>query len=75
MDALSGPEGPSYANIKSMAGYAEWRKAIVGSMGKNAMYELNAEGFDEGRSEAMFFATFGGFSHYAYIMHMNGEGK
>ena len=75
MDALSGPEGPFYANIKSVEAYAEWMRTIVGSMGENAMYETIAEGFDEGRSEAMFFATFGGFSHCAYIMHMNGEGK
>ena len=37
--------------------------------------EVNAAAFDEGRSEALFFAAFGGFSHYVYKMHMDEEGK
>ena len=37
--------------------------------------EVNAAAFDEGQSEALFFATFGGFSHYVYKMHFNKEGK
>ena len=72
MDALP---APPYAGIKTLEGYAEWMKVIVKAFGKKATYELNAAGFDEERSKAMFSATFGGFSHYAYIMHMNGEGK
>ena len=36
---------------------------------------MNAAAFDEGRSEAFFFITTGGFSHNVYKMHINEEGK
>ena len=40
-----------------------------------ATVEVNAAAFDEGRSMAIFCATFGGFRNYVYKMHINEEGK
>ena len=78
MDALSANGRlPPITQIKTLEGYADWMRSIIRS-GRNVVnteYKLNAAAFDEETSAALLFGTFGGSSHYVYIMHMNEEGK
>merc|ERR1712054_430388 len=67
--------GPPVTACESVEAYAEWMAGVCANMGDQATYELNAKGFDEESGNALFFATFGGFSHYVYVMHVNGDGK
>ena len=80
MDALSTSAGggpPPITRVKTLEGYAEWMRGIIesGANVVNTEYKLNAAGFDEEQSAALLFGTFGGSSHYVYIIHMNEEGK
>ena len=73
MDALS--ELPPVSKIRTLKGYAEWMRRLVQSNSVNTEYKLHSAGFDEERSAALLFGTFGGFSQYVYIVHMNERGK
>ena len=69
------PGQPPVTECKTVEAYAQWMRAIVADFGDKATVEVNAAALDEERSVAVFFATFGGFSHYVYKMHINEEGK
>ena len=60
---------------RTLKEYAEWQRRRIqsGSNLLNTEYKLNAAAFDEETSAALLFGTFGGTSHYVYIMHMNEE--
>merc|ERR1712146_133721 len=71
-DALPGPPVTACDTVES---YAEWMAGVCANMGNQATYKLNAKGFDEESGNALLFATFGGFSHYVYMMHVDVDGK
>ena len=80
MDAISDTFRPArlppISRIKTLKGYAEWLRGLIQSgVSPNTEYKLNAAAFDGDKSEALLFGTFGGSSHYVYIMHMNEAGK
>ena len=72
MDALP---GPPITECKTVEAYTGWMGGVVANMGEAASYAIDAAAFDEDKSQAVFFATFGGFSHYVYMLHMNADGK
>ena len=72
VDALP---GPPVTECKTVASYAEWMKGVCENFGDKATYAIEASAFDQQNMTALFFATFGGFSHYVYKIGVNEEGK
>ena len=70
------PGQPPITQCKTLEAYIQWMRGVVEVLEEDkATVEVNAAAFDEGRSVAIFVATFGGFSHYVYKIHINEEGK
>ena len=71
-DALPGPAVTECSTIEA---YTNWMAGVCSNMGDKASFTIEAQGFDDSTNNALVFATFGGFSHYVYMMHVDGEGK
>merc|ERR1711907_293824 len=67
--------GPAITSCNSVEDYTEWMAGVCANMGEQASYAVEAKAFDEDSQNTLIFATFGGFSHYVYLIHNNGEGK
>merc|ERR1712072_203618 len=70
MDSLPGPLVTACETIEQ---YTDWMKGVCENFGEKATYETHAAGFDAEKSTAIFFATFGGFSHYVYSITLTGD--
>jgi len=67
--------GPAVTECTSVEAYTNWMAGVCSNMGDKASYKVNAKAFDIDTGNALVFATFGGFSYYVYMMHVDGEGK
>jgi len=71
MDALPGPPVSECTTIQQ---YTDWMSGVVANFGEKATVDVHTKSFDADTDTAMFFATFGGFSHYVYVLKMK-DGK
>merc|ERR1712146_676098 len=67
--------GLAITGCNSVQDYTEWMAGVCANMGEQASYAVEAKAFDEETQNTLIFATFGGFSHYVYLIHTDGEGK
>merc|ERR1711988_1455070 len=67
--------GPAITGCESVEQYTEWMAGGCTNMGDKASYAVEAKAFDEESKTALVFVTFGGFSHYVYMIHTDDEGK
>ena len=70
VQAMDSIPGPAITDCHTVQDYAEWMKGVVKELGPQATFSINAAAFDEARSTAIFYATFGGFSDYVYSLSM-----
>mmetsp|Transcript_128432 Transcript_128432/g.256535 ORF Transcript_128432/g.256535 Transcript_128432/m.256535 type:complete len:141 (+) Transcript_128432:95-517(+) len=73
--AVDAMPGPPITECKTVAAYADWMKGVCDAMGEKATYAIDTQATDEERSTVIFVATFAGFSHYVYTVHINSDAK
>eukprot|EP00658_Telonema_sp_P-2_P002645 TRINITY_DN10991_c0_g1_i2.p2 TRINITY_DN10991_c0_g1~~TRINITY_DN10991_c0_g1_i2.p2 ORF type:complete len:165 (+),score=49.94 TRINITY_DN10991_c0_g1_i2:103-597(+) len=64
--------GPPITECTTISAYCDWMKGVCDNFGDKATVDIHSASFDDEANMALFFATFGGFSHYVYAIKMEG---
>ena len=72
-DACTPDYMPAISKCTTLEDYTELMKGLVESMGEKATYTIHASAFDSTTSNAIFFMTFGGITHYVYVLHVEDD--